>query len=498
VTSSAGRAIFAFTRDLRLGDHAGLAAAARHGTVVPVLVIDAAAADSLRRSPRRAAFYCAAVAALDTDLRARGARLIVRRGAAGPALRALARGTGAATVAWSVGYDAAAVAAARDLQSTLEEAGLRVIAAHDAPVVPPEDSVREGSGYRAFVPYFARWRALVAEEAGLPGLATRGEPGTAVAFADLAAIASEPLPEAAEFGSRIIGRRSVSEAAATAAARRFIESDVLGYAIARNVPAAAATSHLSADLAFGTIAARTVVHAVLGRARDPFLLTEERMSLRLFLRSFAQRDFFLQLGWFNEDLGEAPLQPKMRGFRFARTHPLLEAWREGRTGFPLVDAGMRELAATGWMHPRVRSIAASFLCFDLGVDWRVGRDVWDRHLVEDAPALAAGNWQWIAGVGADLAAYPRIYHPLKAARRFDPAARYIRRWIPELALQPDDAILDPAGRRSDRQLAFALFGPDEYPAPVLDHEAAARAFLARYGREVHGAQHKSGVRNDDE
>jgi len=136
------------------------------------------------------------------------------------------------------------------------------------------------------------------------------------------------------------------------------------------------------------------------------------------------------------------------------------------------------------MHPRVRAIAASFLCFDLGVDWRVGRDCWDRLLIEDDPALAAGNWQWIAGVGADLAAYPRIYNPLKQARHFDPSARYIRSWVPELAGLPDVAIFDPVGMRRERQMALSLFGDGTYPSPVLDHEAAARAFLARYAREV--------------
>ena len=174
----------------------------------------------------------------------------------------------------------------------------------------------------------------------------------------------------------------------------------------------------------------------------------------------------------------------MRGFAFARSHPALDAWRSGRTGFPLVDAGIRELRATGWMHPRLRAIAASFLCFDLGVDWRVGRDEWDTYLIEDAPALAVGNWQWIAGVGADLAAYPRIYNPLKQARRFDPRAQYVRRWIPELAGIPDAAILDPLAAPRRRQLQLPLFGERGYPAPVLDHEQAARAFLARYAREV--------------
>ena len=141
---------------------------------------------------------------------------------------------------------------------------------------------------------------------------------------------------------------------------------------------------------------------------DAFLLAEERASLRMLVRALAQRDFFLQLAWFFEGARDEPLQAKMLAFPFARRHPLLGAWREGRTGYPLVDAGMRQLRASGWMHPRARQIAASFLCFDLAVDWRVGRDEWDRHLVEDEPALATGNWQWIAAVGADLAQFPRI------------------------------------------------------------------------------------------
>src|SRR5438270_11759888 len=153
------RAIFAFSRDLRLSDHAGLAAAARHGDVVPVLVVDPVSAARLRRSSRRAAYYCAAVAALDADLRARGSSLIVRRGNPGQALRGLARAAGAAVVGWSCGYDAKSIRRDRDLQSTLEEAGLRALPVHDAPAVPPEDSAAEhsrGDGYRAFVPYHAR------------------------------------------------------------------------------------------------------------------------------------------------------------------------------------------------------------------------------------------------------------------------------------------------------------------------------------------------------
>ncbi|MDP9017444.1 MAG: FAD-binding domain-containing protein, partial [Candidatus Eremiobacteraeota bacterium] len=143
---------------------------------------------------------------------------------------------------------------------------------------------------------------------------------------------------------------------------------------------------------------------------------------------------------------------------------------------PLVDAGIRQLHATGWMHPRVRSIAASFLCFDLGVDWRVGMTEWDRHFIEDDPALSTGNWQWIAGVGADLAAYPRIYNPIKQAQRFDPLGIYVRRWIPELANRFNVVRL----QGPTAALELPLFGANTYPEPVVDHEKAAREFLARY------------------
>jgi deoxyribodipyrimidine photo-lyase len=468
------RAVFAFTRDLRLGDHAGLAAAARHGDVVPVLVIDATSVARLRRSPLRAAYYCAAVRALDTALRERGSALIVRRGNPGQMLRALARAAGASIVGWSCGYDAKSIRRDRDLQSSLEEAGLRALPVHDAPAVEPEDSAashRRGDGYRAFVPYLTRWRTLIpADDAGTADFAS-------------VEIASEALPIPEEFGSQAVVEEPFGEDAAREKLMAFLAADALQYGVARNVPALE-TSRLSAELSFGTIAAREVVRATCYRAGDPFLLVEERTSLKLYLRALAQRDFFLQLAWYTESLAEEPLQEKMRGFAFSRTHPQLDAWRSGRTGFPIVDAGIRQLRATGWMHPRVRSIAAAFLCFDLGVDWRVGRDEWDRYLIEDDPALAAGNWQWIAGVGADLAAYPRIYNPLKQQRRFDPAAAYVRRWIPELAGLPDSVIVDPVVNTREPQLSLPLFGDRGYPTPVLDHEAAARAFLQRYAREV--------------
>ena len=460
--------LYRFSRDLRLDDHAGLSAAAEYGEILPVLVLDEPLREHIAGSARRAAFYCEAVTSLAAALRARGTHLIVRRGPLVPTLLALAKGVSASGVVWSASYDSRAMRSERDLQSRLEEAGLRGVMVHDAPAIAPEETAMEksstGEGYRALVPYLEKWRALEIANYEAPLF---------MRFAD-SSLQSESLPTPEEFGASKV-ELGASPAYAGDQLARFLQVDALQYSVAANVPADDRTSHLSAHLSMGTIAARTIVRETKRRIDDPFLLTEEKASLKRYLRALAQRDFFLQLAWFHPHTADEPLQEKMRDFRFAKKHPALDSWRAGRTGYPLVDAGIRQLHATGWMHPRVRSIAASFLCFDLGVDWRIGMVEWDRYFIEDDPALSTGNWQWIAGVGADLAAYPRIYNPIKQARRFDPQGTYVRRWVPELANR-----FAVHTQSSSATLELPLFGANTYPAPVVDHEKAAREFLARY------------------
>lgn len=461
--------VYRFTRDLRLDDHAGLAAAGRRGEILPLLVLDAETEARMSRSPKRWAFYCSALAALDGALRQRGSQLIVRRGPVGAVVREIARQSGAAGVVWSSSYDRAGIERDEELQSELEEAGLWAHLVHDSPAIPPEETASarpsQGEGYRAFVPYFDVWRKLHVASYEVPLL---------LPFAN-----SDAVGEALPGDPETFEADGADSDSAWRTLAVFLRGAGLAYSAAVNVPADDRTSHLSAHLSFGTISARVVVRETVARIDDPFLLTEERASLRLFLRSLAMRDFFLQLAWYHAGRSDEVLQPKMRRFPFAQTHPELEAWRAGRTGYPLVDAGIRQLHETGWMHPRVRAIAASFLCFDLGVDWRIGRDEWEKYLIEDEPALSSGNWQWIAGVGADLAAYPRIYNPRKQARQFDAGGAYARRWIPELAHLPSGAFGPSKVQTS--QIDLPLFSASSsYPLPAVDHEHAARAFLERY------------------
>ena len=406
----------------------------------------------------------------------------MRSGPRRNAVRRLAREAGAHSVVWSAAYDAAGMEADRALQAAVEEMGLRAFVVHDAPAVPPEETtaVRSGggAGYRALGPYLAAWAG--AAHAVVTSRSTF----------ERTALESEKLPSPDRFGSQEPVVQDAGESGARAALERFVRGPLLSYVTARNV-LALPTSRLSAHLSFGTVGARTVLHAIDERAADPFLLAEERLSLAAFTRAVARRDFFYQLAWFYAEAADAPLQARMRRFAFARTHRALDAWREGTTGYPLVDAGMRELRATGTMHPRARQIAASFLCFDLGVDWRVGREAWDHLLVEDDPALATGNWQWVAGVGADLAQFPRIFNPRRQARRLDPEGDYVRRWIPELAALPAAEILDPEARSRRAQMTFALFDGATYSSPVVDHDLAARAFLKRYAAFTRGETGRS-------
>jgi deoxyribodipyrimidine photo-lyase len=445
------------------------------GDVVPACVIDPKFLAAIDRSSRRGGYYRALVASLARDIERRDSRLVVRVGSRVQTVLRLVREAKADAVAWSASHDAAGVDSDRALQSALEEAGVRVAIAHDAPAVAPEETAaarREdgGRGYRSLAPYVSAWLVQPHEP-----ILTRPRFVAHDLASDGDSVDTAPLPEGCE---------ATSEAAVLSLVEAFVAGPILSYPFARNVPASDGTARISAALSFGAISARTILARIDDRLRDPFLLVEERLAIGTFVRALARRDFFLQLAWFFEDEPDAVLQEHMRAFPFAKTHAALDAWADGRTGYPLVDAGMRQLRATGWMHPRVRPIAASFVCFDLGVDWRVGRDVWDRELVEYEPALANGNWQWVCGLGADLVQFPRIYNPRKQFRTLDPRGTYVRRWVSELADVSDAELFGRGTPESRPQLTLALFDRPPYPEAVVDHERAARASLARHAAHL--------------
>ncbi len=452
--------LLCFDRDLRLSDRALFAAIEPGTQIVPLLILDHRRSERLARSPRRAAYFCAAVAALDAELRHRGSQLLVRRAPLDVTIRSVARATGARLVAWSKRYDPAGAREDLRLQAIVEELGMRALSAHEAVALDPERIAidDEEAGFRSFNAFYRLWRAPESLRA----------PIDAAALFLPSVLPSEPLPLADEFGaSRATG--AVGERAARAELERFVNDHLVEYARAVRTPSLP-TSGLGVPLSFGLLSGREVVRSVRKRLEDPFLLAEERAGIERFLRAMARRDFLLFAG------NESALQPEER--LFVRVSREFAAVLEARTGFPLVDAGMRELLATGTMHPAVRAVVASFCCFDLGLDWRVGMEAWERLLTEDEPALAIGNWRWSAGLRVDMH-FPRIIDPQRQFLRGDPQARYVRRWIPELALLSDARQLHAW---HDRQLALDLFEIERYPRPMLDHRERAIAFLARYSQ----------------
>ncbi len=321
-----------------------------------------------------------------------------------------------------------------------------------------------GVGYRVFPPFLEAWRDVPVErplEEAFPN-GQDPQPG--------------PIPESPT-GSL---DAQASEAIAQESLARFVTARAGDYGANAEYPGRAGASNLAAYLRFGLFSARETYHLTARAMARTWTLAQERMSMGAFLRRLALRDFFIHLAYHEPDVYDQPLQEKMRGFPWSQDQQMLAIWRAGKTGYPLVDAAMRQLALEGHVHQRAAVVAASFCCADLGLDWRLGNDVWMSDLLEADAALCVGNWQRIAGIGSDQAAYPRIYNPIRQAQLFDSQATYVRRYCAELAKLPTRAALAPWEMGTQQQIELDFFTPQQYPAPIVDHEAAAHAFLAEY------------------
>jgi deoxyribodipyrimidine photo-lyase len=439
-----------FTRDLRVRDNPVLAAAAAAGsTVVPVFVVDDAIIRRFRAHASRLAFLIDSLADLDGSLRDRGGALVIRRGRWTAEVIALARETGATAI--HVADDYSGYAQRR--LARLDEAarGERIEIRRHAGVTLAEPGALAPAGgraYQVFGPYYQRWqrspmrgRATTPQRVTLPsGL----RHGALPALADLTS--EQPAP----------GRGQGGERAGLARLRAWAAGGLAGYAAGRDMLAADGISRLSPYLHLGCVSARTVAAELGGRPGG-----EE------FVRQLAWRDFFHQLLAARPDASTRDY--KSRGDRWRSDPEALAAWQAGRTGYPVVDAAMRQLAAEAFMHNRARMIVASFLTKDLYLDWRDGADFFMRELSDGDVACNQLNWQWIAGTGTDTNPH-RIFSPLRQSERFDPDGEYLRKYLPELASLPADRIHDPdpESRRACR-----------YPEPIVDHRAAIAEYRAR-------------------
>lgn len=460
-------AVWWIRRDLRLADNPALAhAAAGDRPVVPVFVLDPdlLAGRLHRDAARRRAFLFAGLRALDRDLHVRGARLVVRRGRPRDVLPAIVDAAGAVIVVAEA--DVSPYARRRD-------AGVRRVVPlelvggptlhHPADVVKPD-----GTPYTVFSPFRRAWLAR-----GLPGRADLlAAPARLTAVAD--AIVSEAVPaDDAPAGF------PASEAEATARLRRFASGPIARYGAERDRVDHDGTSALSPYFRFGMLSVRQAVVAAIeaGARADE---ARSRGGADVWLSELAWRDFYQTVLFHHPAVLRTAFDARLRDVAWRRAPRDLAAWQAGRTGYPIVDAAMRQLAATGWMHNRARMIVASFLTKDLLVDWRLGEAWFMRELVDGDPAANNGGWQWTAGVGTDAAPYFRIFNPVLQAKKFDPDGAYVRRWVPELGRVPAACVHEPWTMTPiEQQAAGCLVGRD-YPAPIVEHAAVRARTLAAY------------------
>jgi deoxyribodipyrimidine photo-lyase len=453
-------AIVWFRRDLRVHDHPALTAAHREADrIVPVFVLDPRLLEAGRfPSANRAWFMLSSLRELRGALRDRGGELYVRTGRPERELPALARETGADAVYFASDVSPFAMARDRRVEAALDGVEVR---RQPGNFVADVGVPRTGDGrpYTVFSPFWRAWREL-------PRRTVHGAPRELRVPSGLASgrIPAAPAPEAAD-------PLTPGEAAARERLTRWLAGGVERYAD-RHDRLAGGTSRLSPYLHFGCLSARETEERALAKGGK---------GAEAFVRQLAWRDFYAHVLLHHPGNATGAFREQFDALEWEDDAEGLDAWREGRTGFPVVDAGMRQLLREGWMHNRARLIVASFLTKDLHVDWRAGEAHFMRHLLCGDEAQNNGNWQWITSIGVDPAPYfRRLYNPMAQQRRHDPDGAYVRHWCPELRDVPLAKLAEPWSMSDAEQEAAGCVIGRDYPAPIVDHAHERERAIARY------------------
>ncbi len=464
------RVLFWFRKDLRLDDNTGLVEAVRaaRGDVVPFYASEPALLGRDEMAGTRVRFVLESLADLRDEVARAGSRLALDHGEAVETVPRAARAAGADAVYWNEEYEPESIARDAAVERALVAAGVAVRRFPDRLLVPPGAvATRTGTPYLVFTPFQRACEALP--------LAPPVAPVTRLAPHDLPA---REIATLERLGFTTTAERWPGGAReARARLARFVAASLADYDAGRDFPARERTSRLSADLRFGTLSPRTVAAAVLAAAaRSP----AARASAARYVTELRWRDFYAHVLFHFPHCAHGAMRREYDAVRWEHDEARLAAWREGRTGYPIVDAGMRQLVATGFMHNRVRMVVASFLTKDLLIDWRHGERHFMRHLVDGDPASNNGGWQWAASTGTDAQPYFRVFHPARQGERFDPDGDYVRRWVPELARVPARWIHSPAEAPPLELAAAGVTLGDTYPAPIVDHRVQRERAIAMY------------------
>ncbi|MBV9917134.1 MAG: deoxyribodipyrimidine photo-lyase [Solirubrobacterales bacterium] len=460
-------AILWLRRDLRLSDHPALAAALEGAdSVVPVFCLDPRLLHGRHRSGPRTQFLLESLQDLERGLEQRGSGLVVRHGEPERELPRLAQELRAARVHATADVSPLAVRRDRDVHAALDRAGI-ALHLHPGLFVADEPAAiltQSGSAYTVFTPFYRAWlraprRSPLPPPERLPELPS--------------GIRREQVPRLEDLGLKQEVERPASggQTAAERCAKAFLGERVNAYGSERDILGSGGSSGLSPYLHLGCLSAREL------ESRLPLSTGAQQ-----FRRQLCWRDFYAQLLRTFPANARSEHQRRYRGaIRWSRAQGDFEAWCRGRTGYPVVDAAMRQLLQEGWMHNRARLIVGSFLTKDLGIDWRWGERWFMRMLIDGDEANNNGNWQWIASVGVDPQPVPRrIYNPTRQQARFDPDGTFVRRYVPELAQVPAAYLAEPWTMPEHVQTQAGCRIGHDYPAPIVDHAQARRGAIERY------------------
>lgn len=469
-----------FRLDLRLADNPALRAAIDHGgAVVPVFIWSPE--EEAPWSPGGASNWWLhrSLAALDAQLRAAGSRLVLRCGPTLESLRALVKETGADTVLWNRRYEPASIARDKVIKESLRADGIEAESFNAALLHEPWTIQNQsGKPFQVFTPF---WRHCLAKPDPAEPLPAPKNIRSLSKWPKSFALDELELEPKINWADGLRAAWQPGEAGATANLSRFMVKALDDYTDQRNRPDVIGTSRLSPHFHCGEISPRQVWHG-LRKMASKRGWSAERWRTSQFLAEIGWREFAHHLLYHFPHTPTEPLRADFKKFPWRKDAAWLRAWQKGQTGYPIVDAGMRELWTTGWMHNRVRMIVASFLVKDLLLDWQKGaRWFWDTLVDADLGQNTLG-WQWTAGCGADAAPYFRVFNPTSQGEKFDPHGNYVRKWCPELAKLPDIWLHQPQAAPAEILRAAGVELGNNYPHPVVSHAIAREVALEAFAR----------------
>lgn len=464
-----------FRKDLRLADNAALSTAVAEGyRILPLYIREPEHAGTGPLGAAQAWWLHHSLQALAEDLKAFGSRLILRSGSVAEVIGEVIATTGAKAVFWNRRYDPSGIAIDKALKASLIAEGIDV-RTFAGQILHEPTKLKTGAGghFRVYTPF---WKAL--DGAGEPPEPIPAPKAIAAPdrFPDSEALDSWALlPTKPNWAASFDGHWQPGEKGAEKRLAAFIKDGLKNYRSGRDLPASEHVSRLSPHLALGEISPFTVWHATRGLPESYPL--EDVIHFR---KELVWRDFSYHLLFHFPDLATKNWNAKFDAFPWREAPDLLHKWQRGQTGYPIVDAGMRQLWQTGWMHNRVRMITASFLIKDLLIDWREGERWFRDTLVDADPASNAASWQWVAGSGADAAPFFRIFNPTSQGEKFDPEGVYIRRFVPELKDMPAKFIHKPSEAPLTVLKEASVSLGKTYPKPIVDHGKARDAAMAAF------------------